>query len=155
MTDTAAPDDAKRQRRYERKIRFRLRIANVSLLLRAGGLPVIWLVVVVAGAAVPLSEAIIEEGWEWVTPTLGFVVVVAAGLERIVSRTTGAAVALDELRRSLTRERRRRLAAVDEYADATTSFAVYVRTAEELFRTYDERMVEHNKTAAKAGDAAS
>ena len=60
-------------------------------------------------------EALIgEDGWQWVSPVLGFVIVIV--------KTTGPAVPVDELRRSLARERRLFLAGSEEYAPVHTCF---------------------------------
>ncbi len=97
-------------------MRRRLRAASFAVWLRAGGIQFAWLVILGAGAAIPLSEALIDQGWSWVSPTLGFLVVVAAGVERIFGRTTEAAVALDRLRRELAREHRMLTAAAGPYS---------------------------------------
>ncbi len=77
------------------------------------------------------------------SPVLGFVVVVAAGLERIFSRTTQSAVALDELRRGLARERRLLVAGTGEYADPDGRVETYVRRSEEHLAAYDAMMVDY------------
>ncbi len=73
---------------------------------------------IVAGAGVPLTEAL--GGPAWIGPILGFVVVVAVGIDRIFGRTTPAASAQDALRRGLARERRLFLSGASPYdaADA-------------------------------------
>jgi hypothetical protein len=65
-----------------------------------------WVVIVTAGAGVPLAAAV---GWpDEVGPALGFVVVVvvASGIERIFGRTTPTAVAWEKLNRELSRQTR-------------------------------------------------
>lgn len=126
-------------------------MANLAAHLRAGGIQVVWLVVLVAGAAIPLTEALADDGWSWVTPLLGFTVVVAAGLERILSRTTDAAVALDQLRRNLSRERRLLIARAGPYEQSTDPFPLYSARAEALIETYDLSMVEYYRRIV--GDA--
>jgi hypothetical protein len=131
--------------RYDRLIRSRLRVANVAAWLRASGIQIVWLVILIAGAAIPLSEALITSGWAWVSPTLGFIIVIAAGLERIFSRTTGAAVALDRLRRDLSRERRLLIARSGPYAELTDPFCTYAERAESVIAEYDQAMVSHHQ----------
>jgi protein-S-isoprenylcysteine O-methyltransferase Ste14 len=139
------------QRRYDRTLRRRLRVADAAAWMRAGGIQAVWLVVLVAGAAVPLTEAVIADGWTWVSPVLGFVIVVAAGLERIFQRTTGAAAALDDLRRKVARERRMVQAGAGVYADADASYAQYAARIEEHIADYDRQMVEYARRVV--GDA--
>jgi hypothetical protein len=67
------------QKTFVRLVRRRLRVASFAVWLRAGDIQVAWLVILGAGAAIPLSEALIDQGWSWVSPTLGFLIVVAAG----------------------------------------------------------------------------
>ncbi len=131
------------QQQYDRVLRRRLRVADTAAWLRAGGMQAVWLVVLVAGAAVPLTEAILTEGWTWVSPVLGFVIVVAAGLERIFRRTTDAAVSLDELRRKVARERRLLQARADVYSDPDATYALYAERVEQLIADYDRRMVAY------------
>lgn len=147
MTEAAVParkhDDARRA--YERMIRRRLRYADAAGRLRAGGIQMVWLLIVIAGAAIPLTEALKSDGWEWVSPVLGFVVVVASGLERIFSRTTVAAAAVDELRRDLARQRRQLLAGCGEYDGAVDPFRLYAERTEEAMLRYDQQVIAYNK----------
>jgi len=133
------------QRRYERKLERRIWLADTAARLRATGIQVVWLVILVAGAAVPLSDAVLTEDWSWVSPTLGFVIVVAAGLERIFRRTTDAAVSLDELRRKVSRERRLLMAGAEEYAAPDASYALYAERIESHIAEYDRQMVAYAK----------
>ena len=146
MSEADGNELTKSQRKYRRMMRTRLGVADFAAWLRAGGIQMVWLTVLIAGAAIPLSESLIPEngGWEWVSPVLGFVIVVAAGIERVFSRTTSAAVALDELRRSLARERRLLLAGSDEYAEADDRFAMYAKRAEDLIAQYDKKIIDYN-----------
>ena len=142
--------------KYDQMVRSRLRLANLAARLRAGGIQVVWLVILIAGAAIPLTEALITEGWTWVSPVLGFVVVIAAGLERIFSRTTDAAAALDQLRRELSRERRLLIARSGPYAETEEPDNLYAARAEVLIASYDARMVEYNRRVlAGAAEAES
>jgi hypothetical protein len=133
------------QRSFDRHVRRRLRVANVAAWLRAGGIQFAWLVIVIAGAAIPLSEALIGDGWSWVSPTLGFLIVIAAGVERIFGRTTEAAVALDSLRRELARERRMLTASAGPYSLADDRFGLYAERTEEHIARYDERMIAYHR----------
>jgi len=137
------------QRAFEREVRRRLRAASLAAWLRAGGIQVAWLVIVIAGAAIPLSEALIDTGWSWVSPTLGFLIVIAAGVERIFGRTTEAAVALDSLRRDLARERRMIRALAGPYALADDPFVLYAERTEEHFARYDERMIAYHRQVVR------
>jgi hypothetical protein len=96
-----------------------------------------------------LSEALIDQGWSWVSPTLGFVIVVAAGVERIFGRTTEAAVALDRLRRELAREQRMLTAASGPYSLAEDRFAVSAQRTEEHIARYDEQMVAYHSQVVR------
>ncbi len=126
---------------YDRSIRRRLRIANAAAWFRATGIQVVWLIVLVAGAGVPLTQAIASDGWDWVNPVLGFVVVVGAGVERIFGRTSEAAVSLDVLRRNLARERRLLITGSHEYATSDDPHRLYAERVEALIGTYDEEMI--------------
>lgn len=131
--------------KFDQMVRSRLRIANLAARLRAGGIQVVWLVILIAGAAIPLTEALVTDGWSWVSPALGFVIVVAAGLERILSRTTDAAVALDQLRRELSRERRLLIARSGPYAEAAEPLSLYAVRAEAVIASYDASMLDYNR----------
>jgi len=129
---------------YDRSIRRRLRGANAAAWFRATGIQVVWLIVLIAGAGVPLTQAIASDGWTWVNPVLGFVVVVGAGVERIFGRTTEAAVSLDVLRRNLAREHRLLISGTDEYAASKDPRRLYAERVEALIATYDEQMIGYN-----------
>lgn len=147
----ADPADGSRQHRaYERRVSRKRGVAYTAAVLRAGGIQAVWLVVLVAGAAIPLTEALVDEGWEWVSPVLGFVVVIAAGLERIFRRTTDAAAALDRLRRSLSRERRLLIAGAGPYAVAQDPFALYAESCEPFIATHDDAMVDYASQAVRS-----
>lgn len=139
-----------KHRAYERRLRRKRGIADTAAVLRAGGIQFVWLVVLVAGAAIPLTEALVDDGWEWVSPVLGFVVVIAAGLERIFRRTTDAAVALDRLRRNLSRERRLLIAGAGPYATAQDPYALYAESCEGFIATYDDAMVDYSSQAVRS-----
>jgi hypothetical protein len=154
----AGPTRNRKQKKYDRIMATRLRIANLAAWGRASGIQVVWLVVLIAGAAIPLSEALLREGWTWVSPVLGFIIVVAAGLERIFSRTTEAALALDQQRRDLSRERRLLIARSGPYANAADPEALYAERAEAAIATYDAAMIEYNRRMAQgplSGDLGS
>lgn len=135
---------------YLKLMRSRLRSLDLEVRLRNIGIQVLWLVVVVAGAAVPLVVAL---DWPaWISPVLGFVVVVAAGIERIFSRTTEAAVAVDELRRNLARERRLLLAGSGDYADEARRFGVYVTRTEDAIARFDRRMLAYSEAVVRSAE---
>ena len=150
MSAAEKPNESGDRQRYTRRIRWRLRMANLAAWLRAGGIQVVWLTILIAGAAVTLSELLIDSGWEWVTPVLGFIIVIAAGLERIFSRTTPAAAALDELRRNLAHEYRIFLAAPEDQDGGADRFERYVERSEALVADYDEKMIEYNAKVVQA-----
>jgi hypothetical protein len=134
--------------RYLAETRTRLRFASFATWGRASGLQILWLSVVLAGAGIPLNRAL--GGPSWVDPTLGFVVVAAAGIEKIFSRTTPAAVARDRLRRHLERERRRFEAGIEEYADRATASTTFVERVEAIISRYDEEMLEYGRASASS-----
>lgn len=134
------------QQRYVTDLRSRVRTGRVAALLRTGGIQVLWIIVVVAGAGVPLSDAV--AGPSWVAPTLGFVVVVAAGVERIFSRATPAAAAQDKLRRGLSREQRLFDARAEPYTDGE-AFAIYSSRSEALLAEYDQAMLDYSSSLTR------
>ena len=79
-----------------------------------------------------------------VSPTLGFLIVVAGGVERIFGRTTEAAVALDRSQRELAREHRMLTANAGPKSLADDRFALYAQRTEEHIARYDEQMVAHH-----------
>ena len=97
----------------------------------------------------PLADAVGAAGW--IGPTLGFVVVVASGLERIFGRTTPAAPAQGALRRGLARERRLFLAGAGPY-DTEGGFDLYAQRSEELIAVYDQAMLDYSSTLARRSD---
>ena len=141
------PVDTSGQRHYEREVRRRLRQLVAQSRLRAFFMQVTWIVILAAGAAVPLATAL---DWpDWAGPVLGFVVVIATGLERIFRRTTTASVAVEALRQRLDRERRRYAVgglggSVDE-----DLFERFVRRCEEAFDDFDETMLEYREQVAR------
>ena len=149
MTEPEALAPTSGQKTFARLVRRRLRVASFAVWLRAGGIQFAWMVILVAGAAIPLSEALIDEGWSWISPTLGFLIVVAAGVERIFGRTTDAAVALDKLRRELAREHRMLMAATGPYSLADDRFALYAQRTEEHIARYDEQMVAYHSQVVR------
>jgi hypothetical protein len=149
VTEQQALPRTSGQKSFLRFVRRRLRVASFAVWLRAGGIQFAWLVILVAGAAIPLSEALIDQGWSWISPTLGFLIVVAAGVERIFGRTTEAAVALDKLRRELAREHRMLVALAGPYSLADDRFALYAQRTEEHIARYDEQMVAYHSQVVR------
>ncbi len=74
---------------------------------------------------------------------------VAAGIERIFSRTTEAAVALDRLRRELPREQLMQTAASGPYSGAEDRFAVYAQRTEEHIARDDEQVVAYHSQVVR------
>lgn len=146
MSDGAATEPSTPgQQRFDRLLQRRLRVANATAWMRAGGIQAVWLIVLVAGAAIPLSDALIIDGWTWVTPVLGLVIVFAAGLERIFRRTTDAAVPLDELRRNIARERRLLMASANVYGEPGATHALFAERVEAHIAEYDRQMVDYGR----------
>lgn len=138
MTDDQQPNGASS---YQREIRKRTRRFTAATRARAFTMQLMWVVILAAGAAVPLAAAL---NWhEWVGPTLGFVVVVASGIERIFGRTTSAAVAVDGLRRELDRQTRMFGASALDYAQSEDPFGLYVQRVEDAIASFDEMMLAH------------
>lgn len=137
------------ERGYLDDLSGRIRVGSTGALLRTGGIQALWIVVIVAGAGVSLSEAVGAS--DWVPPTLGFVVVVAAGLERVFARATPAAAAQDALRRALARERRAFRARVGAYAGAD-AFDQLVDRCERFIALYDQTMIQYAESLAKRAE---
>ncbi|MGB3256407.1 MAG: hypothetical protein WBG89_14460 [Ornithinimicrobium sp.] len=137
------------QQEYVQELRSRIKMGNLGALLRTGGIQALWIVVILAGAGVPLNEAV--DGPSWVGPALGFVVVVAAGVERIFARTTPAAAAQDTLRRSLSREQRIFLARAGVYSEED-AFDRYIVRCEQLIADYDQTMVDYSGSLARQAE---
>ena len=137
------------QQKYADQLGSRIRIGNAASGLRTGGIQALWIIVIVAGAGVPLTEAL--GGPSWVSPVLGFVVVVAAGMERIFGRTTPAASAQDALRRGLAREQRLYRSGATPYG-AADAFDRYAERSERLIAEYDEAMVAYSSGLARRAE---
>jgi hypothetical protein len=106
----------------------------------------LWLVVVLAGAGIPLNTAL--GGPNWVEPVLGFVIVAAAGADRIFGRTRDKAAAVDTLRRSLNKQLRLREIASEEYTGLSypsVAFAQFVSGCEQSIDAFDQHVVKQNK----------
>jgi hypothetical protein len=137
------------ERRYVDDIERRLRHLSTEVRLRTFTIQAMWLLVVLAGAGIPLSRAL--GGPSWLEPTLGFVVVAAAGIERIFARTSEKAAAIDELRRALAHEHRTMLAGTGEYVDESTAFATFAARCEAAIADHDRRSVEEDRRLLAAG----
>ncbi len=138
--------DTPAQQRYAAELHRRVRLGNAGALLRTWGIQALWIIVILSGAGVPLNEAL--DGPYWVGPVLGFLVVVAAGIERVFGRTTPAAAAQDVLRRGLAREQRLFDAGVGDYR-GDDAFERYLRRCEELISAYDESMLDYSASLAR------
>ena len=137
------------QRRYVESISRRIRRLRNEVWLRTTTVQVLWLVVVLAGAGIPLSNAL--GGWDWIEPTLGFVVVAAAGVERIFARTSRKAATVDELRRALAHEYRMLVTAAGDYTDVATAFATFAARCEAAIETHDRRTIEQDQQLFASG----
>ena len=143
--------DAKEQRLYLDLVEKRCHRSNRAVLLRVVGIQTAWSATLLAGAAIPVAQALAEPGnFEWVVSLLGFVVVVAAGADRLFARTRGTVEAHDMLRRSLRRERRLMLAGKGSYADGD-AFDTYVTNVEAAIADYDQR--SHKYTVKLSGSS--
>jgi hypothetical protein len=129
------------QQEYVREIQRRERRARWSTRSRYLAIHLSWIVVLLAGAGVPLAEALGSPAW--LPPVLGFVVVAFQGFERIFGRTSAGSRSMDRLRRGLAREERLLLAGVGAYADETTRADVFVGECEKLLLVNDEEMVDY------------
>jgi hypothetical protein len=150
MEERMAPENDGSDRResgYTRTIESKIRSATLATRLRGFGVQLLWIVVVLAGAGVPLNQAL--GGPRWVGPVLGFVVVVAAGVERIFSRTTVAAAAHDELRRSLEQEKRLFTARAGSYAGSDAPFAAFASRCEEIIGKHDQTLIAEGRKMTK------
>lgn len=97
----STPED----RAYQDEIRRRDRRATWATRSRYLLIHLSWIIVLLAGAGISLGEALTGTP-DWVTPLLGFVVVVFQGIGRVFGRTSSGSLAMDQLRRGLGRERR-------------------------------------------------
>ena len=134
------------QHEYLASIKRRAGAAGASAWARAGTVHALWLVVVLAGAGIPLNGAL--GGPSWVEPSLGFVIVAAAGADKIFARTRHKAAAVDTLRRSLNKQLRLMSTASGDYAgldDPPRAFAKFVNNSELLIDQYDQQVIEQNK----------
>lgn len=149
MTD-ARDEVADRQADYKRDMARRQRRLAWAARLRSFVLQATWVIVLAAGAAIPLSAAM---SWpDWVAPTLGFVVVLATGIEKIFSRTTAAAAAVDRLRRHLEQEGRLFHARQMDYAGADDPFEIYVTRSEAAIQEFDRSMLTYGQRMAVRRD---
>jgi len=139
MTTEATPSNDDRQRTYLSYIEARATAGRYQMWARALSAQALWLVVVLAGAAIPLNTAV--GGPAWVEPWLGFTVVAAAGIERIFARTSQKAAAVDSLRRALEQKvRRLQTEAVAPCPEDT--FAKFVDDCEELIDHHNQQVIK-------------
>lgn len=142
--------DSTVQSAYIARFDKRLRRSRTAALARTAGVQSAWSLSLLAGAAVPLSQAL---GWDdWVAPVLGFVVVVASGAGGIFARTEGLGAAMDRLARSLAAERRQYDVGAGPYADTADGFELFVERSERAIAEYDRHMVEWSRRASSGVD---
>ena len=140
-------DDAART--YLDEIDRKVRWADGLMTARSVGQKATWVVALLAGAAVTLSDAL--EWWSWWTPVLGFVVVVAQGSDRLFARSSPTALAKESMRRALGKERRLFYAAAPPYRDADDRFALFVERTEAALDRYDEALLEATERESRGG----
>ncbi len=143
--------DADDRRTYAKDMDRKVRRLAAESSARAVVMQLNWIVVLMAGAAVPLSTAL--DWGDWVAPVLGFVVVVAAGIDRIFARTAPGAVAVDQLRRRLDREQRLWRARQLEYGDTDDPLGLYVLRSEEAIAEFDRAMIDYNRRLVQETDS--
>jgi hypothetical protein len=131
-----------RQEKYLTEIRTRAKSARYRMWAREFAAQAIWLIVISAGGAIPLNAAL--GGPSWIEPSLGFVVVAAAGIERIFARTGGKAAAIDVLRRDL-EQLQRRLEATASRPYSKARFEQFVEDCECLVSTHNRDVIEQNR----------
>jgi hypothetical protein len=131
-----------RQDLYLSEIRTRAKSGRYQMWARALSAQTLWLIVVLAGAAIPLNTAV--GGPSRVEPWLGFVVVAAAGIERIFARTGRKASAVDVLRRDL-EQTKRRLEATASRPYSEARFVQFVEECERLISIHNREVIKQNR----------
>jgi len=129
------------QRAYLREIRRRDRRATWGTRSRYVSIQLSWIIVLVAGAAVSLTD--VFDLPSWVAPVLGFVVVVFQGIERVFGRTSQGSKAMDLLRRKLAHEQRLVLVGGGPYATVGEPMEVFIERCEQLLTENDETMIDY------------
>jgi hypothetical protein len=137
------------QRAYLAEIQHRVRRLGTEVWLRTTAIQAMWLVVVLAGAGIPLNTALGGPGW--VEPSLGFVVVAAAGIERIFVRTSGKAATVDVLRRALAHECRLLSAGTGGDDEQRAGFESFVERCESAILAHDRQVVEDDRQLLASG----
>ncbi|MGA9279566.1 hypothetical protein [Ilumatobacter sp.] len=135
------------QKAYLREIRRRERRATLSTRGRYVAIHLSWIVVLLAGAGVPLAQALGSPAW--VAAMLGFVVVAFQGFDRIFGRTSEGSRSMDLLRRRLAREQRLMLAGGGQYAAGVDRIEVFVDRCEDLLLANDDEMVNYFASLAE------
>jgi len=104
-----------------------------------------WIIVLLAGAGVALAEAVVvtDTAWTWVPATLGFVVVVFQGIDRVFGRTSEGSRAEDTLRRELAHEQRCWRVGAADYRNVDSPFDVLVERCEDVIKKYDDTMTAY------------
>jgi hypothetical protein len=146
-----------RRERYVRELEKRARQARRDVFLLRFGVQLSWAVSLVAGAAISLVQAFGENvGWSegtgnTLTAVLGFVVVVAQGADRLLSRGARGAAASDLLHRTVERERRTLEVGEGPYRGAVDPFSLFVDRMEAALLDDDkaairttQRLLDHN-----------
>jgi hypothetical protein len=100
-----------------------------------------WIIVLAAGAAVSVVEAV--DLPSWVAPVLGFVVVLFQGIGRVFGRTSQGSRAMDLLRRRLAHEQRLVLVRAGPYATVGEPMKLFIERCEQLLTENDATMVDY------------
>lgn len=140
----------KEHRSYLRDVQRRSRRARWSTRARYVSIHLSWIVVLLAGAAISLVEAL--ELPRAVAPLLGFVVVVFQGVDRIFDRTSRGSIAMDQLRRNLAGEERQLLGRVGDYAAAEHPVDLFAERCEELLKQNDDAMIAYFADLPRGAD---
>lgn len=143
-------ENANMQPEFMARFNKRLRRSRIAAVARSAGVQSAWSLTLLAGAGVPLAQAL--GAYKWVAPILGFLVVVASGAQGIFARTAGMGSAMDRLARSLASERRLYEMSAGPYAEQGDMFIRFVERSEEAIAGYDRAMVKANrKHSSRAG----
>ncbi len=134
-------DTAIREAAYLAVVERRIKWSDRAMNTRSFGQVFAWTVALLAGAGVAVAEVLASQ-WRWAPAVLGFVVVVAQGADRLFARTAGGAIAMESMRRMLTKEKRLYLSRAGPYAGAETAFDTFVERVERVLDQYDDASVE-------------
>lgn len=132
--------ETKERKAYLHDILVRDRRAKWNTRMRYLAMHLSWIVVLIAGALIPVVGT--SDWANWVVP-LGIVIVVFQGIDGIFHRTAAGGRAMDILRRGLEAEQRMLLVGAGPYAETADPYAVFVKRCERLVRANDAFMVDY------------